>query len=89
MLTALGHPQKPIPVITDNSTAVSFSEDKLKAKRSKSWDMRLHWLKDRVRQQQFRITWEKGKTNLADYFTKHFPPSYHQHIRSKYILKGR
>ena len=88
MLTALGHPQKPIPVITDNSTAVSFSEDKLKAKRSKSWDMRLHWLKDRVRQQQFRITWEKGKTNLADYFTKHFPPSYHQHIRSKYILKG-
>ena len=88
ILEALGHKQKPIEVKTDNSTAVAFSNKELKAKRSKSWDMRLHWLQDRMNQQQFSIKWGKGSENKADYFTKHFPPSYHQRIRSQYILKG-
>ena len=88
MLEALGHPQGPIDIKTDNSTAVSFSNGELKAKRSKSWDMRLHWIRDRIAQQQLRVTWGKGSENLADYFTKHFPPSYHQRVRTKYILQG-
>ena len=37
---------------------------------------------------QFIIYWEEGLTNFADYFTKHFSSSYHQKIRSTYILKG-
>ena len=88
ILTALGHKQPPTPVKTDNSTACSFAKDTLKARRSKSWDMRYHWLKDRQQQQQFYIYWDKGSNNHADYWTKHFSPTYHQDIRSTYILKG-
>ena len=88
MLAALHHPQPPTPVRTDNSTASAFANQTLKAKRSKSWDMRYHWLTDRVNQRQFIIYWDKGSRNWADYFTKHFPPSYHQAIRQHYILKG-
>ena len=87
MLEALDHPQHAIPVKADNSTAVAFSNSTLKQKKSKSWDMRLNWIKDRVLQKQFYIYWTKGSKNLADYFTKHFSPSYHQNIRPLYLLK--
>ena len=42
MLQALDHKQSPVNVKSDNSTAVAFSNNILKAKRSKSWNMRLH-----------------------------------------------
>ena len=32
--------------------------------------------------------WKVGDENFADYFTKHFAPSYHQKIRPTYILKN-
>ena len=88
MLAALNHPQPPTPVRTDNSTASAFVNQTLKAKRSKSWDMRYFWVVDRIKQRQFLVYWDKGSNNWADYFTKHFAPNYHQLIRSQYILKG-
>ena len=48
MLEALGHHQKIIPLKTDNSTADTFSNSTLKERRSKAWDMRLSWMKDRA-----------------------------------------
>ena len=39
ILEALGHPQKMIPIKTDNKTAASFVNDTLKRKRSKAWDV--------------------------------------------------
>ena len=33
--------------------------------------MRYYWLRDRQTQQQFKIYWDKGVNNDADYFTKH------------------
>ena len=45
-------------------------------------------MKDKVKNNTFNIYWDKGTRNLADYHTKHFPPSYHQFIRPTYILKG-
>lgn len=51
--------------------------------------MRLHWIQDRVIQQQFHIYWDKGTNNKADYPTKHFPPTYHRKIRPQYVLAGR
>ena len=88
MLEALGHNQHNIPIKADNSTAVAFSNSMLKEKKSKYWDMRLNWLKDRVQQKQFYIFWDRGSNNMADYATKHFPPSYHQKIRPLYVLKN-
>lgn len=60
----------------------------MRQKRSKAWDMRYHWIRDRVAQEQFEIFWDKGTNNYADYFTKHHPPIHHQTIRPTYILKS-
>lgn len=48
--------------------------------------MRFYWVRDRVRQNQFIIYWGPGEHNRADYFTKHYPASYHREIRSQYLL---
>ena len=47
MLDALDHPQRTTKVKTDNSTAQSFVSSTFKPKRSKSWDVRYHWLSER------------------------------------------
>ena len=47
-------------------------------KRSKAFDIRYHWLKDRIAQKQFQLYWAPGKLNKADYYTKHFPPAHHK-----------
>jgi hypothetical protein len=48
-------------------------------------DMRFYWIKDRVKQGQFKIYWGPGFQNLADYFTKHHSPAHHKQIRDVYI----
>jgi hypothetical protein len=86
ILKALGHPQPPTPIKTDNSTAYNFVHSTMKQKRSKSWDMRYNWLRCREAQNQVKIYWEPGTDNNADYFTKHHPPKHHRTLRSKYIV---
>ena len=88
VLNGMGHPQGKTLVVTDNSTANSFVYSEMRMKRSKSWDMKYNWLRYRAAQQQFNIIWDKGSRNMADYFTKHHPPSHHKIKRSDYILKG-
>ena len=58
-------------------TAVGYVNNTIIARRIKSLEMRLNWLKCRESQDQFRIFWDKGSHNLADYHTKHHPPEYH------------
>jgi len=85
ILIALGHSQPPTPIKTDNSTAHGFTYDNINQKRSKSWDMRYYWLRDKQNQQQLDIFWEKGTDNNSDYFTKHQTIQYHRDIRSTYV----
>jgi hypothetical protein len=70
-LTELGHIQPPTPLRTDNSTAYGILNETIKQKRSKSMDMRYHWLTDRVRQKQCDVYWRPGCENIGDYHTKH------------------
>ena len=49
----------------------------VKMKRSKSIDMRFHWIRDRIKQGHFVVTWIKGANNLADFFTKALPVNVH------------
>ena len=53
LLRKLNHPQPPTLIKTDNATACGFIHDNIHQKRSKSWDMRYYWLRDRLAQQQF------------------------------------
>ena len=84
-LEALGHVQPPTSLKIDNFTAHDFVNRSLCQKRSKSWDMRYHWLRDRHNQMHLCIYWDKGSNNAADYFPKYHTPSHHRLLRSKNI----
>jgi len=84
-LLFLGHPQPATPIQTDNACAEGIINDTVKQKRSKAIDMRFYWVRDRVRQGQFRIYWKPGKDNKGDYFTKHHPASHHREMRPIYL----
>ena len=50
-------------------------------------DMRYYWIRDRVRQNQFKVTWKPGKVNRADPWSKHHSPTVSRQIRHKYMVK--
>ena len=56
----------------------------MRQKRSKAWDMKLHWLQDK--ETDFRVYWAPGSDNKADPFTKHRPPSHICHICRQYVI---
>ena len=85
LLQALDHLQPPTPIKTDNSTSNGFIHDSIHQHRSKFWDMRYYWLKDRKTQQQFLFFWDRGSKNDADYFTKNQATSHHRQQRPKYF----
>ena len=85
ILSKLGHKQPPTPMKTDNATSLAFIKANIRQKRSKSWDMRLYWLRDRIAQQQFNHYWQPGVKNDADYFMKHQAPKHHLEQRKKFI----
>ena len=54
ILRAMGHPQPPTPVQTDNSTADGIINLRVQPKRTNAMDMQFHWLRNRgVNQKQF------------------------------------
>lgn len=73
VLTALGHPQPPTRIITDNECAVGICNDTITIRKSKAIAMRYHWIRDRVRLGEFTVDWVAGKNNIADFFTKALP----------------
>jgi hypothetical protein len=86
ILKELGRKQtQPTRLTTDNSTADGFANNRTKIKRSKAMDMRFYWIQDRVKNGEFQVHWLKGELNLADYFTKHHPPSHHIKMRPIYL----
>ena len=84
-LEELGWPQPSTPMKTDSTTASGIINGTVRQQRSKAIDMRFYWLKDRVEQGQFKIFWEPGGENWADYFTKHHPPSHHIKVSPAYL----
>jgi hypothetical protein len=81
----MGHPQATTSVQTDNSTASGIANDTIKQQRSKAMDMRLYWVRDRVKQKHFHMHWKPGIFNRGDYFTKHHAPKHHQQVRPQYL----
>ena len=70
---------------TDTSTACGILTSTFKQNRSKAIDMQFYWLWHRAAQGQFRIYWDRGKTNLADYFSKHHLDSHHRKVQPIYV----
>jgi hypothetical protein len=85
VLNDLGHPQGPIPIVCDNKAAVGVANRSTRQRRSKSIDMRFHWIRDRAAQGQFSILWHPGSVNLADYYTKTHPASHILAMRKYHV----
>ncbi len=77
ILADLGYPQPPTTILCDNTTAIGLANDNIKMKRSKAMDMRFHWIRDRVRRNQFYLVYIPTKENIADYMTKNLPKKLH------------
>jgi hypothetical protein len=57
----------------DNEVAVGLANRTITPKLSKSCDMRLNWVQDRVAQLQFNVRHVKGLRNVSGLFTKSLP----------------
>jgi hypothetical protein len=69
---------------TDNTTALGVVNLNV-MKKLKAMDMKYHWLRCRISQEQFRHYWKDGKSNNADYVTKHHPGIHHQATRPTFF----
>ena len=84
-LEELNHPQPTTPLKTDNSTAEGIINNNMKRRKTRSLDMRYHWIRDKVQQGQFNVYWKSGLLNLADYFTKRHNEAHHIQMRKKHL----
>ena len=84
-LEIMGQKQPPLPIQTDNTTALGIVNKNIARKRLKSMNMKLHWLRCRIAQKQFRHYWQPGPTNLGDYVTKHHAAIHHREVRGTYL----
>jgi hypothetical protein len=73
-------------IITDNVAAKGIATNTCKQRRSKSMDMRYHWIRDRVELKDFDIAWRPGSESIADYLTKTQPVAMVLKMR-KYFVK--
>ena len=80
-LEEMGHKQPPTLVQTDNTTVHGFVTNNVSSKRLKYMVMRLHWLRCRATQGQFRHFWKPGANNLGNYPSKHHAAIHHRTIR--------
>jgi hypothetical protein len=86
ILDRMGHPQPRTP-IQNNTTAEGVINNKIQLRRTKAMAMRFHWLHDCKAKGQFKIYWQPGNTNLADYFMKHHPPAHHVNVRAEFLTR--
>ena len=64
---------------------MTYCQQQYQIQWSKAIDMRFYWVRDRVDQGHFHVYWKPGKTNLADYFTKHHTATHHKLMRPIYL----
>jgi hypothetical protein len=67
ILADLAHHQPPTIIMCDNKCAIGITNGSIKQKRSIAIDMRFHWIRDRICQGQFIISYIKTEFNMADY----------------------
>jgi hypothetical protein len=83
-LEEMGHKQGTVTITTDNKCAEGFANRTTKMKCTKAMDMCFYWILDRSDQRQYKVIWREGKSNRADYFTKHHPTEHHIEMRPIY-----
>ena len=54
----MGYPRQPTQITTDNSTTNSIAITFIIPRKTRSMDIRFHWVRDRVTEKQFIIYWK-------------------------------
>ena len=62
----MGHPQPPTPVKTDNLTSKGILTNLVKPAKSKSWDMKHHWISDKITDKIINLIWRPGTKKWVD-----------------------
>ena len=71
-------PQPKSPIQTDNTAAAGVVNNTISPIKIKTMNHRLHWLRYREAQVQFRFYWASGSLKWGDYSTKHHSPLYQE-----------
>ena len=77
------------PMQTDNTIAHGVVTNNISRKQLKSMGMKLHWLRCRKPQGNFRNYWRSGPTNLGYYVTKHHAAIHYRTISPHYLTPKR
>lgn len=83
ILNELGYPQNNTKIYSDNLVAKGIANDEITIRKSKAFHTRYHWIRDRVRQGQYKVVYLQGTKLLADFFTKPQPPIKQKHFASQ------
>ena len=86
--TNLGHVQGATLIITDNECCEGILNNTVKKRRLKAMDIRFYRVKCRMAQGQFKLLWQSGRENLADYFTKLHAKVHHKITRPLYVINS-
>ena len=71
VLTDLGFQQEAIDITVDNTCVKGLADHTTKQKCTRHINMRINWLRDRVRQGKFTITWRPGEhIKAANFMSK-------------------
>ena len=84
-LEELGWKQGPTTIFVDNNTASGICNSTIKQQQLLSMNGQYFWLIDQVNLNTYRIVWEPGIENMAEYFTKHFASAHHRNVRPFYV----
>jgi hypothetical protein len=83
-----GYKQGICNLITDNEASMKIATGTVARKLSKAFDMRFHWIQDRIARQQFKMTWWSTEWIQADFLTKVFHPSEFQKKKKEFVTDG-
>ena len=84
-LIALDHKQPATTLKTEISTTELFVNLGMRPKRSKTWVMKWHWLRENEVLDQLRVYFYRETRNNVNYFTNNHPPIHLRQIQTQYI----
>jgi hypothetical protein len=70
----------PIPIFTDNQSAIAFSKDGVASSRTKHIDIHFHYTREQILAGNIKLRYVKMLENPADILTKLLSPRKHLHI---------
>ena len=87
LLTELfGHKQNATPIACDNTCAVGLANGTVADTRTKHVRRKFHWVREAVAESEYKVYWEAGASNIADFFTKLHSKEAHQRFTSLLLV---